>query len=190
MSDDKEKPEVSEAIVTLPRDSSRFQPKSRSLSRNSTRVLENPVVDEQHFQLLVERRAQFVENDPIIKVVDAQGDTVAVLREIKREIAREAASLNFDRLDTERRGKDPSSISARRIEALRRVADIELKIREMDQHSINLSGEKMQKVYSLWVEIMREIAQDVLSEEVMDLFFNRFATAMEGWEERAQEALR
>lgn len=187
---EKETPEVSEAIVTLPRDGSRFQPRSRTLSRPSTRVLEGPVVDEQQFQALVERKTRFVENDPIMRVVDSQGDTLAVLREIKREIAREAASLNFERLDVERKGKDASSISVRRIEALRRVADIELKIREMDQHSINLSGEKMQKVYALWVEIMREIAQDVLSEEVMDLFFNRFATAMEGWEERAQEALR
>lgn len=189
MSENKEKPEVSEAIVTLSRDSARFQPKTRSLSRSSTRVLDNPVADEQYHQLMIERKTRFIESDPVMKIVETNGDSSAVLRELKREIARESASLHFDRLELEKKGKDPSAVSVRRIEALRRIADLELRIREMNQHSINLSGEKMQKIYALWVEIMREIAQEVLPEEVMDLFFNRFATAMEGWEERAQEAI-
>jgi len=146
--------------------------------------------DAQYHALLVERRTRFIDEDPLVKVVDAGGDAFAVLREIKREIAREAASLHFDRMEFEKRGKDPTTVSSRRIEALRRIADIELKIRELDQHALNLSSEKMQRIFALWVETMREIAQEVLPSEVMDLFFNRFATAMEGWEERAQDALR
>lgn len=146
--------------------------------------------DAQYHALLIERRTRFIDDDPLVKVVDAGGDAFAVLREIKREIARESASLHFDRMEFEKRGKDPTTVSARRIEALRRIADIELKIRELDQHALNLSSEKMQRIFALWVEAMREIAQEVLPPEVMDLFFNRFATAMEGWEERAQDALR
>jgi hypothetical protein len=138
----------------------------------------------------MERRARYVESDPLLRTINSDGDAATVLREIKREIAREAASLGFDRLEAERKGRDATGASIRRIEALRRVADIELKLREVDQHTVNLSSEKMQKVFAMWVETLREIAQEVMAPEVMDLFFNRLGSAMDGWEERAQEALR
>ena len=71
-----------------------------------------------------------------------------------------------------------------------RLAKIELKIREADRDSINLGSEKMQKIFALWVEVMREVAQEVLPPEFMDLFFSKFSSAMEDWEEKAQNVLR
>jgi len=186
--------EKSEAIVVGgARALNRFQPTPRSVvpARSGPLTPKSATAEAQYQALRVERRNNFIDDDPLVKVVNHGGDAFAVLREIKREIAREAASLHFDRLEAESgRAKDPTTISARRIEALRRIADIELKIRELDQHSINLSSEKMQRVFALWVEVIKEVAQEVMTPEVMELFFNRFATAMEGWEERAQDALR
>jgi hypothetical protein len=179
--------DTNEDVVVLSKPSNRFNPTARP---TRTRVIDRSVVEEQHAQELMERRVRYVDADPLVKTVNANGDASTVLREIKREIAREAASLGFDRLEAERRSKDPSSASIRRIEALRRIADIELKLREIDQHSVNLSSEKMQKVFAMWVETLQEIAQEVMAPEVMDLFFNRLGTAMDGWEERAQDALR
>lgn len=188
MSDDKEDVDISEALV-VDKPANRFKPAVRSNSAR-TKVLDRSITDDQLAQELMERRARFVETDPLVKTVNANGDAFTILREIKREIAREAASLGFERLEAERKNKDSSSASIRRIEALRRIADIELKIRELDQHSINLSSEKMQKIFAMWVETLQQIAQEVMSPEVMDLFFNRLGTAMDGWEERAQDALR
>jgi len=177
----------------------RFRPSGETISIISSGAIPKPLesrhlgprqVEAQHAALLAERRNRFIAEDPLVKIIDAGGDAFSVLREIKREIARESANLHFDRLEFDRRGRDPSTASARRIEALRRIADIELKIRELDQHALNLSSEKMQRIFALWVDTMREIAQEVLPPEVMDLFFNRFATAMDGWEERAQDSLR
>ena len=143
-------------------------------------------LDSQYHALKHERRTRFVEEDPLVKVVNHGGDTFSVLRAVKIEIARETASLHFDRIES----KEPHTISTKRIDALRRIADIELKIRELDQHAVNLSSEKMQRVFALWVEAMQEVAQEVLPPETVKMFFERFATAMEGWEERAQDALR
>lgn len=188
-----ENPNVLPAVVdqsTL----SRFRPTRSTASiipaKSAALDSRSPASEAKYHALMVERRNRFIEEDPLVKVINTGGDAFAVLREIKREISREAASLQFDRLEFEKRGKDPTTVSARRIEALRRIADIELKIRELDQHALNLSSEKMQRIFALWVEVMREVAQDVLPSEVLDLFFNRFATAMEGWEERAQDAMR
>jgi hypothetical protein len=185
---DEDKEDV-DAITIVDKGNGRFKPAAKTL-RSGTRVLDQTIVEDQHAQALIERRNRFVESDPIVKTVDAGGDAVAILRGVKREIVREAASLAFDRVEAERKNKDTSATSMRRIEALRRIADIELKLRELDQHSVNLSSEKMQRVFALWVETMQQVAQDVLSTEVMELYFNRFATAMDGWEERAQDTLR
>jgi hypothetical protein len=150
----------------------------------------DPLPDPQYLALTPDRREKFIGSDPLLKRVDDKSDSTAVLREVRREIAREAAALYFDRVEAEKKGRDASSISTRRIDALRRVADIELRIRELDQDSIDLGSEKMQLVFKLWVETMREVAVDVLPPESVDLFFNRFATAMESWEEKAQSVLR
>jgi hypothetical protein len=191
MNDENDTNEDTSEVLLLSKPSGRFKPTVRpSRSSSTTQVLDRSVAEEQHAQELIERRIRYVEEDPLVRTVNSNGDASTTLREIKREIAREAASIGFDRLESERRGKETSSASIRRIEALRRIADIELKLREIDQHSVNLSSEKMQKVFAMWVETLREIAQEVMAPEVMDLFFNRLGTAMDGWEERAQDALR
>ena len=38
--------------------------------------------------------------------------------------------------------------------------------------------------------MMREVAADTLTPEQIDLFFNRFSTKIEGWEDRAADAVR
>jgi hypothetical protein len=139
---------------------------------------------------MVRARQTFITSDPLVKKIEDKGDPLEVLYLIKKEVASEAASLSFERLEAAKRGKDTGQVSTRRIEALKKIADIELKIKEIDSESINLSSERMQKLFTMWVETMREVAQETVPEEVLDLFFNRFATAMEGWEERATNALR
>jgi len=144
---------------------------------------------EYHAQM-VRAREEFIKSDPLLKKIEEKGDVLDVLHLIKKEVAAEAASLNFERLEVAKRGKDTGQVSTRRIEALNKIAAIELKIKEIDSASINLSSERMQKIFNFWVEAMTQVAQETLPEEVMQLFFNRFATMMEGWEERATNTLR
>jgi len=148
------------------------------------------VSDLEYHALMAEERQKFIGSDALVKAIEEHGDALGILHLIKKEVAREAASLHFERIETEKRGRDTGQVSTRRVEALKKIADIELKIKEIDSESVNLSSERMQKVFSLWVETMREVAQEILPQETLDLFFNRFATAMDGWEERAANKLR
>ena len=139
---------------------------------------------------MAKERENFIASDALVQSIENHSDALSILHIIKKEVACEAASLHFERIETEKRGRDTSQTSSRRIEALKKIADIELKIKELDTESLDLSSEKMQKIFSLWVNTMREIAQETLPPEALDMFFNRFATAMDGWEERASNTLR
>jgi hypothetical protein len=144
---------------------------------------------EYHYKMAAERE-KFISTDPIVQSVVDKSEPLPLFHKIKLAIACEAASLHFERIETEKRGRDTSAISVRRIHALERLAKIEMKIIEADRGALSLGGEKMQKVLALWVETMRDVAKEVMPPEVLNLFFNRFATAMEDWEERAESALR
>lgn len=137
-----------------------------------------------------EAKIRYVETDPIVIAIDAGEEPARILHFIKSGVAREAASLSFERIESEKRGRDTSMISSRRIDALKKIAEIELKLRELEAESVNLSGEKIQKLFGLWVDKMRHAGVEVMSPEVLDLFLSKFATGMETWEEEAEQALR
>ena len=128
--------------------------------------------------------------DPITKSIKNGGSPDTNIGLIKLAMAREASSLHFQRIETEKHGSDTSQISMRRVEVLDKLAKLELKALEANRDSINLSSDNMQKVFKLWIETIRELAVEILPPELFDLFFNRFSTAMEGWEERAESTLR
>ena len=146
--------------------------------------------DLEYHALMTEEKMRFTETDPLVRAIEGNCDTMTLLHRVKLDIAREQSALHFQRIENEKRGVDTAQISSRRIDALERLAKIELKIREADRDSINLGSEKMQKIFALWVEVMREVAQEVLPSEFMDMFFSKFSLAMEDWEEKAQNVLR
>ncbi len=146
--------------------------------------------DLEYHALMTEEKMRFIGTDPLVKAIEGNCDTMTLLHRVKLDIAREQSALHFQRIENEKRGVDTAQISSRRIDALERLAKIELKIKEADRDSINLGSEKMQKIFSLWIEVMREVAQEVLPSEFMDMFFSKFSIAMEDWEEKAQNVLR
>jgi hypothetical protein len=145
---------------------------------------------EYHAKMSVERQ-KFIDTDPLVELIAGNpNDTLALLHRVKLDVAREAACLQFQRIEAEKYGKDSSGISIKRVKALEEIAKIELKLRQVDQDSINLHSEKMQKIFTMWIAVMREVALEVLPPELLDMFFNRFATEMQDWEEKAQNNLR
>ena len=172
-------------------------PRSRSISffRNTNTNTNNTSkkndkalssADLQYHSFIAEERRKFISQDSLVKAT--RSDPIDCLQQIRVNIATEISSLLFQRMEMEKYGIDTSQISMRRIGALETLAELELKLSE--KVSVNLKGERMQKIFSLWIDIMRNVAQEVLPPESIDLFFNRFATAMEGWEEKASDLLR
>lgn len=138
-----------------------------------------------------EAKQRFIDADPVV-VAATKGNIEAtrVLKLIQTEVAKEAAALHFARVESEKYGKDTSQTSTRRIDALTKIANIELEIRKLGPSSIDPHSEEFQRIFSMWVEAIRDVAAETLSPEQVDLFFNRLTTKLDGWEDRVAETSR
>lgn len=144
---------------------------------------------EYHAQMTAEK-SLFINEDPVVKSLAGKPDSAQLLAHIRTEIAKEAAALHFQRVENEKLGKDTAQTSTRRIDALTRIAHIELEIRKLAPDTLDVRSEKFQKVFKMFIEIMKECAQETLSPQAIDLFFNLFSTRMAGWEDRAADFTR
>lgn len=145
--------------------------------------------DLEYHHEMSEEKQRFIEKDPIVKASFSNKDSSEILHIVKTQVAKEAAALEFQRIENEKYGKDTAQISTRRIDALTKIANIELEIKKLGGDILDLKGEKFQRVFKLLIESFQEVASNVLSEEQVDLLFNRLGTALEGWEERAAIAI-
>lgn len=148
------------------------------------------VSDLEYHRKMIEEKARFVEADELVTAIKGRADAIKVLQVVKENIAREAACLKFQQIENEKRGKDTAQISSRRIEAMQKLANLEFEVRKLGTDMLDLKSEKMQKVFSVWVETLQEIAGQVLPPESVDLLFNRLSTALQGWEDKASEAVK
>ena len=146
--------------------------------------------DLEYHAAMVEEKAKFVDNDPVVVASQKHTDPLSMLAFIRTEVAKESAALHFQRLENEKHGKDTSQISTRRIDALKKIAEIVLEVKKLGADVIDVHSEKFQMIFSIWIGIIREIAESTMTPEQLDLFFNRLTTKMEGWEEKAEEVLR
>lgn len=144
---------------------------------------------EYHAQMS-EEKLKFVEEDPVVRNLSGKTDSAALLTTLRMEIAKEAAALHFQRIENEKLGKDTAQNSTRRIDALTRIAHIELEIKKLAPDTLDVRGEKFQKVFKMFIDLLKETAQETIREQDIDLFFNRFATRMDGWEDRAADLVR
>lgn len=131
-------------------------------------------------------KAAYIEADPLVQSTRNRQEAQETLHRVKEEVAKEAASLSFAKIEEEKYGRDTSQMSSRRIAALREIASIELEIKKLGATMIDLRSERFQRIFQSIIETIRETASEVLNTEQADLFFNRLGTKLEGWEERAQ----
>lgn len=139
-----------------------------------------------HAEMLIEKD-KFIKGDPLVSAVETKVEPIEVLRVIKAQIAEECAALHFQRIENEKRGKDTAQISTRRIESLKKVADIEFEMRKLGADSVDLKSERFQRVFLFLIQILKETAEQTLPPEQIEIFFNRLESSLLGWEEKAAE---
>jgi hypothetical protein len=145
------------------------------------------LVDLQYHAEIAAQKIDFIEHDPVVQSSVRRESPIGTLRTIKTEIAKEAAALHFQRIENEKYGKDTSQISVRRVDALSKVVAVELELKKLDGDFLDLRSEKFQRVFKYLIQTIEEVAKETLTPEMIDLFFNRLGSRMEGWEERAAE---
>lgn len=143
------------------------------------------VSDLEYHAEMIAARHRFISSDPLVQAIEGKQDPIDILFQVKKNVAREASSLAFDQIENQKRGKDTSVMTGRRIEALRKIGEIELKIRELEVESINFTTERFQKVFQLFISKLLIVSKEMLPEESRTTFMSRFASEMANWEEEA-----
>jgi hypothetical protein len=146
--------------------------------------------DLEYHALMSERKGQFIDQDSVVLASKRRADPMEMLAVIRGEVAKESAALHFQRIENEKFGKDTAQVSSRRIDALKKIADIELEIKKIGGDVIDVRSEKMQRIFTFFIETVRSILEANLSPEQIDLVFNRLSTEFEGWQEKLSEVLR
>lgn len=146
--------------------------------------------DLEYHSQIAEEKAKFVDADKVVQAALKGSDPMAMLAVIKTEVAKESAALHFQRIENEKYGKDTAQVSTRRIDALKKIADIELEIKKLGGSQIDVNSEQMQRVFKFFVDTVRAILEENLSVEQLDLIFNRLTTEFEGWQEKVTNVLR
>jgi hypothetical protein len=146
--------------------------------------------DLEYHATMAEQKAKFVDSDSVVQATVKRAEPMAMLSVIKTEVAKESAALHFQRIENEKFGKDTAQISTRRIDALKKIADIELEIKKLGGDVIDVRSEQMQRIFKYFVDTVQAILAENLSTEQLDLVFNRLSTEFEGWQEKLEEILR
>ena len=163
-----------------------------SLSRQEVRKLMAEGTESREKEKRVKERQEYVSNHPLLRGHEPKvtgNSTVDTLNQVKYQLIREAVSLEYTRQERDARGLDTSALSAKIIAAYKQVAATELDIKKQGVTVLDPNSEEVQRIFRFWTDTMRAVMvemvkEDTLTVEAMDLFFNKFSAAMDGWEGR------
>lgn len=103
-----------------------------------------------------ERKRLSENGDKILTTARKDVDSVDLIDKVIIGLAEETASLAFERSEAERKGEPTSSISLRRVNALKAVSDTWLKKKELSSgKSLDLEGKAFQRVFGHIAETFR-----------------------------------
>lgn len=163
----------------------------KPIVKNGQKV-DKPTVDDLEYLARIQHaQVQFVEQDELVRAVTTgNASSIDVLKLLRIKAARDAAALEFQRVEAEKRGQETAQTISRHTKVLRDVAGLESEIRNLAQSTLDLKSEQFQKVFHLWIENVSTVVREVMTPEQADLFFNKLSTVMGDWEDRASEVIR
>ena len=148
----------------------------------------NPVTAE-----LIKIKAAQVQSDPILKIAGDQPESPEVLNQVILALVEESASLRFERMEAERNGRDASSFSMRRVNALKAVGDTWIKRREqITSQLIDLDSGAFQELFKFIVETFtRAMQSSGVRGEQSDTIVNAFSKMLdESWRSEANRRMK
>jgi len=141
----------------------------------------------------IKAKEEALSEDAIVQSVQSQPDSDDVLNHIITGLAEEAASMKFERSEAERKGMETSKLSVRRVDALKKTADVWLKRREqITEKSLDLDGPAFQAVFALLMETIREALTEAgLRPEQIETVFTKFGKKVgDSWKAEARARIR
>lgn len=143
---------------------------------------------------LVKRKKETIEQDAILGAMQTNPEDADVLHQVVIALGVEAASLEFERLEAEREGRETSNISIRRINALKAVADTWLKRRDqIISRGLDMNSPAFKAIFHFLLETFKEAMQASGERpEIIEAVFTRLHKAMTdgSWETEAKSRMK
>lgn len=159
--------------------------------RRDGKTVTLPTAD--HLKYLAEMQEaelRFVESHDLVQATRKKANATDIIRLALIGAAQNAASLEFQRIELQKRGEDTSQHISRHTKVLKEIAALQGELRELGQQTLDPRSEGFQKVFRLWSEHIQGVVSEVMSKEQADLFWTKLMGVMENWEDQAESILR
>jgi len=152
-----------------------------------------PPVTQTVAQLQVAKQ-HFFDMDPLLRQLSKGVDSEDVLHLVMHGFAQEAASLEFERQEAERTGKETSQLSIRRINALKALAETWIKRKEqLSGKTIDMDSPAFRELFSFMLDNFREaMHKGGVPRDQAETVFVSLSERMsdESWEQEARNRMK
>ena len=140
------------------------------------------------------KKEERLEGDELTDQIENNPNSLQVLDILMRDLSQEAASLDFERSEAERKGKDTSMLSSKKVTALKEVGNIFFKKRDavIDQ-AFDFESERFDRLMDFILNQVFEAAKDSnMSGEQRSIFFDNIGQRFESgtWEKKAMDYIK
>ena len=123
------------------------------------------------------------DSDALVRALQERADVADIIQHVRLKIAREAAVLEFQARRQREGGRDPTVIGGRIIEALGKLAALELGRQKLGVDSFDPRSPRVQRLVEILVESIASIASEVLSAHETTKLVAEFRERLVGWED-------
>jgi hypothetical protein len=173
---------------------------SNNSGSNSNNTVQNPnspqptnTVDAEDVnQLILPEKNDVLKEDPLLKGILNESGVFELLDLVIAEMMEESASLKYERIKKEFDGKETDRISLRRANILKMILDSLVQKRNLALNDlVNLRSPQWQIVFEQLMGTIRKTFEDLeYSTEQLELFFQKFNSNLEGFEEITEQKLK
>lgn len=159
----------------------------------SGRKTKVPLPVDPQVALVLDAKHDHLGNSALLSATKNSPEGDDVLNQIVMAMAEEAASLDFEKKEAERLGKDTSGFSSKRARVLKGMADTWLKRKEkIESSALDLESPSFRILMEFILETIRGAMEDAgLRSEHIETVMNKSAKRFkEGWNEEAKARMR
>ena len=142
---------------------------------------------------VVAAREAHMSQDAIVREVESSPEGERVLHTVMLGMAKEAASMEFERMEAARHGQDTSGVSAKRARVLKGMADTVLKKKSLDQGGIiDLESPAARALFAQMMETFKGSMKTAgCRSEVIETVFQNLSNSLDdGWKEDVRQRMR
>jgi hypothetical protein len=150
-----------------------------------------PDVDEQVYaDSLNALRAEWESNDALVRALQERQPVAEVFQALKLAIAEETAALGFDKKQAAAQGRDVAQLAGRRIDALLKLAHVELLRVRLGVEVLDYQSPRVQRAVRLLLDEVGRVADETLGSESAERFMTLLRAKTADWQTEFRDSVR